>query len=83
MDSFIHADIFFFITSVAVILMAVLFCMAGFYLIPTLKNFRDISKTLKRGVEKAEEGIENAYNHVEDSPIFRFIFGRGKKRNHK
>lgn len=83
MESIIHADIFFFITSIAVIVTTALIIVASFYIIPTLRNFRDISRTLKRGVDSAEEAIEDAYNHVEDSPIFRFIFGKKKRKNHK
>ena len=82
MDSLIHADIFFFITSIAVVVVTVVFIIASFYLIPTLKNLRDVSRTLKRGVDKAEESIEDAYGSLEDSRIFRFIFG-GHKRKHK
>ena len=80
-NTLIHADIFFFITSIAVVMTIVIMLVISFYLIPTLRNFRDVSRTLKRGVDKAEESIENVYGRVEDSPIYRFVFGRSKKKH--
>jgi hypothetical protein len=75
MESIIHADIFFFITTIAVIVGTVVIAWGGFYLIQSFRNFRDISRTLKRGVDNAEENIEDLYHDIEESSIFRFIFG--------
>jgi hypothetical protein len=80
-NTLVHADIFFFITSIAVVVLIGVILVASYYLIPTLRNFRDVSRTLKRGVDKAEEGIENAYDRIEDSSIFKFIFGKSRKKN--
>jgi len=79
MDTLVHADIFFFITSIAVIIFVFLISLVVYYVIGILRNLRDISNTLKRGVDNAEENIEEIYNTIEDSSIFRFIFGRRKK----
>lgn len=75
MESIIHADIFFFITTIAVIVGTIILAWSGFYLIEAFRNFRDISRTLKRGVDNAEENIEDLYHDIEESSIFRFIFG--------
>ncbi len=79
MESIIHADIFFFITTIAVIAFTVIFGICGIYLIQAFRNFRDISRKLKRGVDNIEENLEEAYHDLEESAIFRFIFG---KRHH-
>ncbi len=75
MESIVNTDIFFFITAIAVIVATVVLAWASIYLIQAFRNFRDISRTLKRGVDNAEEDIENTYHDIEESPIFRFIFG--------
>ena len=75
MESIIHADIFFFITTIAVIVGTVILAWSGFYLVEAFRNFRDISRTLKRGMDNVEENIEDLYHDIEESPIFRFIFG--------
>ncbi len=79
-SSIIHADIFFFVTTVALIIFTVIGIIASLYIIAILKNIRDISRTLKRGVENAEGRIEEIVNDIEDSTIFRFIFGRKKQK---
>ncbi len=79
-SSIIHADIFFFVTTVALIIFAVIGIIASLYIIAILRNIRDISRTLKHGVENAEGRIEEMCSGVEDSAVFKFIFGRKKQR---
>ena len=78
MDTFIQADIFFFITSVSVVLLTLLIIICLFYLLKILKNFKDISDTLKNGVEEVGGHLEDIAESVENSTIFRFIFGKQK-----
>lgn len=82
MDTIIHADIFFFISSIFFILLSILIIMVIFYLRETLQNFRDISRTLKNGVNNASEKVGDAFSDVEDSAVYKFIFGK-KKRTKK
>jgi len=75
MQTLIHADIFFFVTTIAVVIFMVISIIASYYFISMLKNLRDISAKLKHGVDMVEEGIE-------ESSLFRFFFG-SKKKHHK
>jgi len=79
METLIHADIFFFITSIAVIILTILLCICLYYLSGALKNFRDITDTLKANVENASDHFEELIERVEENAIFRFIFGGNKK----
>ncbi len=79
-SSIIHADIFFFVTTVALIIFAVIGIIASLYIIAILRNIRDISRTLKHGVDNAEGRIEEMCSGVEDSAVFRFIFGKKKSK---
>jgi len=47
MTEFIKADVFFFVTTVAIVLLAVLFAVFMFYLIGIMRNVRDISALAK------------------------------------
>jgi MFS superfamily sulfate permease-like transporter len=51
MSEVLQANIFFFITSVAVVFVTVLIGVALFYLVSILRNIRDISERVKRGSE--------------------------------
>jgi predicted Zn-dependent protease len=79
MDSILQADIFFFISTIAVVIFSVLLLIAIYYLRETLQNFRDISRTLKNGVNNASEKVGDAFSDVEDSMVYKFIFGKKKK----
>jgi len=85
MNTLIHADIFFFITSVAVVVLTLLLIVVFFYVLQILRNFRDISDTLKSGVDNASSHLEDLVESIMNNPVFRIFFGkkRSTKKQHK
>lgn len=85
MDTLLKADIFFFITSVAVVVLTILVIIALIYFIKILKNVKDISETVRDGVDNASSHTEELLSKLTDNPLFRFMFGkkRGDKKKHK
>lgn len=86
MNSVLTSDIFFFITSLAVIIIAAIFATAGVYLVKILRDFKDVSGRFKHMVEMSEGEFENIYTRLTESWIFKFLFspkGSGKKRTTK
>lgn len=79
METLVKADIFFLITSVAIVSVSLVFVVAGFYLIQTLKNFRDISDKLKKAVNVAEEKMGSMQDQIIQSWLYNFIFTKKKK----
>lgn len=51
MQTLIHADIFFFITSIAVVVLSVFFAVALFYTILILRDLRQLSGLVRKGGE--------------------------------
>ncbi len=47
MDTLVHADIFFFVTTIAVIVVAVAFTVVLFYLAKVLSDLKDITEHIK------------------------------------
>ncbi len=82
MESILKSEIFFFISSISVILITIVFIIVGFYLIKMMRNFSHISDRLKKTVDGAASSLEEVGNDIKDSPIFTFFFGK-KKRNKK
>lgn len=80
MNTLVHADIFFFVTTIAVIILVVLLSIALIYFIQILRNFRDISNTVRKGVDHASTHIEDLMESLENNMIFRFLFRKKKKR---
>lgn len=52
MEQVIHADIFFFVTTVVIAVLGIMGLVASIFLIIAAKNIKDLSKTLKDGGEK-------------------------------
>jgi hypothetical protein len=80
MAPIMKSDIFFFITSISVTISTVIIIIAGYYIIRTLQNVRDISVMLKKNAERAEEEVHSFIHRITESPVFSFVFGKPKKK---
>lgn len=78
MESILKSDIFFFITSISVVIITLVILVASFYFIKMLRNFYKISNILKNYTEKTEGELKDIAQHVKQSPLFTFIFGKEK-----
>jgi len=83
MESILKSEIFFFISSISVILITVIFIIFGFYLIKIMKNFSEISKSIKNTVDGATSSLEEVGDNIKESPIFRFFFGKKRSKSKK
>ncbi len=76
MDSLVHADIFFFITSIAVLLGGLLLCVLIIYGILIFRDIRSISQNVKRETELLAMDIDAAREHIKEHGMqFTSIFG--------
>lgn len=69
MDSFLKADIFFVVTTVAVFAVAVIAIWALVYLVRILRNVEDISETVKKETEKFSNDLGGLRDHVRNNGI--------------
>jgi uncharacterized membrane protein YkgB len=76
MESFMKADIFFFISSIGTIVLMALLAAALIYLVKFLKKVNKISDTVQDGIERLEE-------KVTDQPFLSFLFKKKKKPTNK
>jgi hypothetical protein len=83
MESIIRADIFFFISSISTIIITIVFLIVGFYFIKIMINFYKISKILRSTTENVESGLKEMGEHIRQSPLFTFFFGKEKKSKKK
>ncbi len=80
MDTLMKADIFFFVTTIAVVVFLVLGSIALYYLISVLRNLRDATRNINHAMVKAEDEISEVKDRIVDSTIFNFLFAKKKKR---
>ena len=64
MDTLIHADIFFFVTTIAVVVIALFFIIALIYLIKTLNRIKDIAEQVRQETVLFREDIHGLRNSV-------------------
>lgn len=83
METLLKADIFFFITSIAVILLTLFVLIVLYHLIKILKDVEFISDKLQKGTAFATDNLEELVNNINQSSIFKFIFGKKKSSSRK
>lgn len=83
METLIHADIFFVITSVAVVVLLILSSVALIYFIKILRDISHISDAVRKGVDNASNHMEELVSRLMENRIFKFMFSKKKARKHK
>ena len=79
-ESVIKADIFFVITTIAVVLVTLFFLVALFYFIRIVRNFYKISKILKNYADDANSELRELGEQIRQSPLFTFLFGKEENK---
>ena len=75
MEEVLQANIFFFITSVAVILFTLLVCVALFYVIKILRAVRSIVERVDTGSEHIAEDISQLRAYLAEGSLISQIIG--------
>lgn len=83
MDTFMKADIFFFVTTVAVIVFLILGSIVLWYMIGILRDVKRASNTLERKIEEGSENLERMRQKVAESAVFNLVFGKKSSRAKK
>lgn len=66
MDNLIQADIFFFIASIALILVSIIFIIALFYLIKFLRDAKEVMNIIRYEAEMVSEDIESIRDKIHE-----------------
>jgi len=74
------ADIFFFISSIASVVLAVLLSIALFYFIKAGKNLYQISEKMQSHFKESEEFVLDLKERLESNLVFRLFFPRARSK---
>lgn len=66
MNDLIHADIFFFISSISVVVITIVLCVLGFYVFSIVRDAKYISKKLRDATDELEENFDNLKKQVSE-----------------
>ena len=80
MESLIKADIFFFISSVATVVLALLASILLIFMILAAKNLYRLTEALKGGFRESEDFIAELRERLEENMVFRMFFPPARRR---
>jgi len=80
MESFIKADIFFFISSLATVVLAVFLSVLLFYLIKAGKSLYKLSEALEKDFAASEDFVAELRERLESNLAFRLFFPPLRKK---
>jgi len=75
MTEVLHANIFFIITSVSVVIFSLLICIAVYQVIKILKSIRKIVDRIEEGTEVLADDIDNIRTSFNPARLISFIMG--------
>lgn len=76
----IQSQIFFFISSIGFIVLFILLIIIFVRLAHVLKTFSRMSDKLEKNVENIGDSAEEMVEDIRDSVVYRFMFGKKKKK---
>lgn len=79
-QTLVHADIFFFISSIGFIIVTLILSVGLVYMIGVLKSVRRITDKIEADIDKVGQETKELVEDLRDSTAFRLMFGGHKKR---
>lgn len=80
MDTLMKANVFFFVTTIAVIAFCIVGVVAFVYLIAILRNIKKAADRLESEMNAIEHDMDSLYRKISESFIFNMLFGKRAKR---
>lgn len=74
------ADIFFFVTTIAVVVIALVWVAIGYYVVKALEQARRALEEVEEHIGDASEDVKEILFDIRESAAYRFLFRRKRKR---
>lgn len=80
METFAKADIFFFTTTICVVILTISLAALIFYVMYLLRKIEKISNKIERGIDTASEQVKDMIENAKENSFFQFILSKIKNR---
>jgi hypothetical protein len=80
MDTLERADMFFFITSIAVVIGTIAWGVVAYYLILAFRQIRRLSEKLEENMDDASDEVRDLVFDIRESFLYRTLFRKGNNR---
>ena len=81
MDTLIHADIFFFVSTICFVVLTGLLVVMFTYVIGILRRIRAVSDKIGDNVEHISEDARDFIKDVRESGVYRMLFGKKTRKS--
>ncbi len=79
MPSFIHADIFFFISSIGFVTLFIILVVLLYYIVKATRSFTDLIIKIEENVDSVGDAGRDLIDDMRNSIAFKFLFRSRKK----
>lgn len=83
MNTLVHANIFFYISSLGFILIFVIFAVIGLYIVSITRTVHRIVKRIERDIATVGDTAKEFVVDLQESPLFSLFFRKKKKYTKK
>ena len=83
METLLKADVFFFITSISVVVLTIILSVFLYYLISAMRHFKKLAIQVEENLGSASAQVEEMVERVSDSFVFSFLFPKKRKKHVK
>ncbi len=81
MNSILHSEVFFFISSIGFVILAILLAVLIIYIIRATRTFHSIMEKLEDDIDNIGDTTKEFLEEVRESTIFSFLFKKKRKRS--
>lgn len=80
MNTLMQSEIFFFISSIGFIIVWILIAVCLIYIIRSMHTFSRIIRKVEENIDELGDSAKEMLEEIKDHPIYRLIFGNGKRK---
>lgn len=80
MDTLMKADIFFFVTTIAVVFVSIFLMVLFYYMIVAVRRLRALTDMVEKNITSANEHVQEIATQIKESFIFNLLFPKRRKR---
>ena len=80
MDTFMKADIFFFVTTMAVVVLTIGILWALSYIVSAVKRLEAYAERIEKKMKDASEDVKDIGEDIKESFLYNFLFSKKRKR---
>lgn len=80
MDSLMHADIFFFISSLGFILLFIILAIVLLYILKAVRLFTNLTEKISENIDEVGDAGRDLIDDMRGSTVFKFLFRPSRRK---